>query len=422
MIAGTVELVIVLVDQVRNTRSPILTRRPIATHQFHGAVLAAPRGIAVTVIIITAVNAGAMQTRFVKLTLVDIRLAVGARESCLAFTKVRAHLVHTRSELAAGIRVAFVDVDFALLPRYSVHAETHVATGVVIGEGAREELGQAVFVVLRQLVQSHIRLLQTRSIVMARILQAVIKVHFAVLPGVPGIALAFVVVHFIQALRAILTRLRQTLVDIHLADLARESSSRAIALKLIQLVDAPATVVARLRCAIVNVRFAEHSSDAGHANATEHRNLVDTSGAEGARITGALVDVDATVLASEPGRTRALVVVDQIHADRVVLARHAETLVHLLLTEGARVTGSAIALERVHLVPTDPIVARLLVAHTLVNVVLAVGAIVAGHTSAGVLGRSLRIASSSVLARLPSAHRLLHDIHAALLATHAFEA
>lgn len=82
-------------------------------------------------------------------------------------------------------------------------------------------------------------------------------------------------------------------------------------------------VVTRLRCAIINVRLAEHSSDAGHAKATELGNLIDACGADGAGITRALVYVDATVLASEPCWTGALVVVNQIHTDRIVLARHA---------------------------------------------------------------------------------------------------
>lgn len=207
MIAGTVELVIVLVDQVRNTCSPILTRRPIAAHQLHGAILAAPCGITIAVIIIPAVNASSMQARPVKLTLIDIRLAVRPRESSFTFAKVSAHLIHTGSELAARIRVTFVYIDLALLTRYSVHAETHVPTGIVIGEGTREELGQAVLVVLGQLIQRHIRLLQTRPIVMARILFTIIKVHFAVLTGIPGIALTLVIVHLVHALRAILTRL-----------------------------------------------------------------------------------------------------------------------------------------------------------------------------------------------------------------------
>lgn len=76
-----------------------------------------------------------------------------------------------------------------------------------------------------------------------------------------------IIVHFVDALGAIFAWVRQTLVNIILAVDATEAGARAIAQESAQFIFALATVLARLRFAIVDVDFAIASRHPVDANA-----------------------------------------------------------------------------------------------------------------------------------------------------------
>lgn len=118
-----------------------------------------------------------------------------------------------------------------------------------------------------------------------------------------------IIVDFIHADRAILTWGRQAFVNIILAQISIESRASAITIESTQFIITNAAMLARLRRAIIDIRFAIPSSHAMDANARKIGHRVHASGPLVTRITFAFVYVMAAIFAIISGWTNTLIVV-----------------------------------------------------------------------------------------------------------------
>lgn len=114
----------------------------------------------------------------------------------------------------------------------------------------------------------------------------------AVLAGETGLASAFVVVDEIVALAAIGARLGQAVVHVRLAQRSREAG-HADAAERVDQIGTRAAVEARvIQLAVVNVRLAERTGEANGADALEAVHLVDARASILASVHGAIIDLD----------------------------------------------------------------------------------------------------------------------------------
>jgi len=121
----------------------------------------------------------------------------------------------------------------------------------------------------------------------------------------------------------------------------------ALALELVDLVNARAAVLARVGVAVIDVDLAVEASEAGRALAAVAVHSVDALALVQAGGFGAVVDVVLALRAREAARAAALKVVGLVDAGGIVLARARQAVINVVVTDLAAVTGRALALERV---------------------------------------------------------------------------
>lgn len=189
----------------------------------------------------------------------------------------------------------------------------------------------------------------------------------------------------------VLTRLRETVVDIDLAACSREAVP-AVAFKSVNLVQAESPVQAGRVRALIDVDLALGAGKAGHAHATEGSRVVQAASVVVARMRFALVHVR---LATWPGESLRAVAGERsrsVDADSIVLARGSLfALVNVLGAVGAFVARGTGAREGA--------IDRTRVTN---------GVRVAGIRSASIV----QVAQQSRLSRCATAHETAHTVDA----------
>ena len=130
-------------------------------------------------------------------------------------------------------------------------------------------------------------------------------------------------------------------------------SGRAFALVSVDAIDARGPVEARGAGALVDVNATVLAGEPWRAVAGEVVDEIVARGSVGARSRGAVVDVRLTERADEAGHAATLEVVDAVAARRAVEARLHRAVVRVIVAVGARVAGPADAAEPVKLVDTS---------------------------------------------------------------------
>lgn len=122
-------------------------------------------------------------------------------------------------------------------------------------------------------------LIDTGRVIDARIIGAIVYVHFAMRSGITGFrAIARIIIDAVLADAAILTRRRLTIVYIYITNGTRPTGRTLARIRRVSVYTV-AFVVARIRIAFVNVDAAIFAGIAGRTNATKFIDAVNTGGA-----------------------------------------------------------------------------------------------------------------------------------------------
>jgi hypothetical protein len=285
------------------------------------AILPAPFGSAVTVVVADAVVALPVLTGIVGALVARILLALGAGGAGGTDASVSSRTC------AAG------DTGATVLTRIAV---TTVSAILAIGT---VEAGRA-----HTTVSKSSAVLRTLAAVLARVVTAKVPSGFAVLAREPGMAIASIVVGqlntFLGALMG--ARVGQALVDISFT--ARPDETRSAAtLIATNLVHTSASMVASTLKTLIDVDLAEKAHGPVRTRATEIINQIVADAAIATRVGRAVVDVEFAVLPLEARWTLALVSSDKILACSSILTRLSLAFVHLLLAIATVVTLSTAA-------------------------------------------------------------------------------
>lgn len=179
------------------------------------------------------------------------------------------------------------------------------------------------------MVETVVRTLQTGATVQTRHTFALVDVLLTVLTGVTLEAVTLVVVDLVHTFSTVRARVRFTLINVRLAVDAGISGGITIALESSQLIDTPSTVLAWLALTIIDIDLAQPSGHTRDAHARKVGHLIHTARSFGARITLTLINVHAAVLSCVSSRTDTFVIILLVLTLGIVLARMAQTLIHI---------------------------------------------------------------------------------------------
>ena len=212
------------------------------------------------------------------------------REKCQ-----RSQSRHNYNSLSASLlNLPVLNCKTLILTIISIRTETLASRCFVVAEATREIRLDLSWQLIRVLIQSRVGILVARSVVPAGRIQTVRDVLGAVLPVISRPAVAVVVVDQVDAGGVVAAGRHLALVDVHLAGLAGEAGVLAVAGEHVDAVRALPSVQTRGRLAVVNVELAVAALVAGGAGAAVVVDLVQAGGAIEAGRALALVDVRLT--------------------------------------------------------------------------------------------------------------------------------